>query len=160
MNDYQKSINWLCRTIFVQGISLKWLIILLSACIQLFFQIYGPSNGISFYLRLETQPKQLLGSPRLTQTQNRGKQEGRVNQIELQNFGSTSLLGAESRLQTCRTQGSQDKFSYCIEIVISTQTEQTCTARSMHALDYITWVPPWLSLSSIQLMGQTIDLKE
>ncbi len=37
MNDYQKSVDWPCRTNFVQGISYIRLIqILLSACIQLF----------------------------------------------------------------------------------------------------------------------------
>ncbi len=42
MNDNQISIDCPCRTKFVQGISYKWLIqILLSACIQLFFEIYG-----------------------------------------------------------------------------------------------------------------------
>ncbi len=45
MNDYKKSIDWLHRTKFVQGISYKRLIqILLSACIQLFFQIYDPDS--------------------------------------------------------------------------------------------------------------------
>ncbi len=41
MNDYQKSIDWPHGTKLVQGISYKRRIqILLSACIQLFFQIY------------------------------------------------------------------------------------------------------------------------
>ncbi len=59
MNDYQKSIDWLHRTKFVQGISYKQLIpILLSACIQLFFQVYGANLG-SFFLNSSALPLQL-----------------------------------------------------------------------------------------------------
>ncbi len=48
MNDYQKSIDWLHRTKFVQGISYKWLNqILLSACNKLFFQIYCQIDCLS-----------------------------------------------------------------------------------------------------------------
>ncbi len=56
MNDYQKSIDWLHRTKFVQGISYIRLIqILLSACIQLFLSfLWTPPSNLQITTNLSS----------------------------------------------------------------------------------------------------------